>query len=159
IQDNEAKVSFQFGQYIQPNNNATTLDGTNRFLYSTEDPNGALVQINPAGNGGSTPRAKRNRVNDNATDADGTIVYKLTAGRFFNGQTIYALTGTGAGCATVNAGAGTNPATVRLVTVTSCATLIPDPAVPAVTFTFEGAFNWNGADASNSCGGFQSKVS
>lgn len=158
IQDNEAKVSFQFGQYVQPNNSGITLDGTNRFLYATEDPNGALVQINPGGNGGSTPRAKRNRTSDNALDADGTIVYKLIAGRFFNGHTIYALN-TGAGCATVTAGVATNPATVTLVTVTSCATLNPDPTVPAVTFTFEGALNWNGVNDANSCGGFQSKVS
>ena len=158
IQDNEAKVSFQFGQYVQPNNNATTLDGSNRFLYSTEDPNGALVQINRTGNGGTTPRAKRHPTNDNATDADGTIVYKLIAGRFFNGHTIYALTGTGTGCSTVTPGVATNPATVRLVTVTSCATLTPDPAVPAVTFAFASAFVWNGVDQANSCGGFQSKV-
>ena len=159
IQDNEAKVSFQFGQYVQPNNVNITLDGTNRFLYATEDPNGALVAINPGGNGGSTPRAKRNRTNDNATDADGTIVYKLIAGRFFNGHTIYALNTNAAGCSTVTSGAATNPATVRLVIVTSCATLTPDPAFRPVTFTFSGALNWNGVDAANSCGGFQSKVS
>ncbi len=105
---------------------------------------------------------------------DGTTTYyQLYAGRFYGSvapvtpvtPTIYTTAaGTDCGAATITNTAGTNPPTLKIREVTSCATLTAT-ARPLVTFTFGGAFNsdptaspadgaWAGVSAANTCPGF-----
>ncbi|HVR72198.1 MAG TPA: hypothetical protein VMT87_15245 [Vicinamibacteria bacterium] len=146
VQDNQDKISFQFGRYTQAltDTNATGVHLTNRFYYATTDANAAGLEINPTGNGASTPGVKRRATGtaaqvDNRT-IDGVTHYYLIAGRFWNGQVIDTVTRTVTGAAV----SPTNPASVILTNGTV-----------TVRFQYRGV-NWIRGNTSTACDGFES---
>jgi hypothetical protein len=183
IQNNQTRVSFQFGIYNSSGydnpagtkynnaNSAIYMDpaDNNRFLYSTEDPLAAAIQINQGGSANSNGKLRRlactdlpdvpgevceggpSGANDFAQmDIDNTIIHLLRTKRFFNGQTVRYTAG-GVWCSTT-AGVATSPPTVQLQTVTVCGGGSVDVGLP-VTFTFHGRDgDWN--NPSSACAGF-----
>jgi hypothetical protein len=166
ILDNQEKVSFQFGKYTQPlpspaNPPTQTLTtftlptgNSSRFLYISTDPNADAMQVNPGGSVGSTGRVRRNTSSMDFTEG-GVTYYRLQAGRFLNARRIYVLAN-GTFCSDVASGTATDPPFVEMQVKNACADA--SGTGPVVRFDWAGADTWNGAFASNTCGGYQSLV-
>jgi hypothetical protein len=167
IQDNETKVSFQFGRYEQ-SGTAYGPDATRTFVYTTEclttdatcNTNaGNIVIANSAG--AACNNASCNtflyRVATHRWTENGKNIYSLFAGRFFNGQNIE-VRQNGSNGATLGDLGDTNP---PLVHVRTRANASPFSFTgPRVTFTYSG-IRWNRGNATGSggsCSGFESLV-
>jgi len=164
ITDNQTTANFQLGIYEQP---AGTLFIDNaggrlpqvggvpahRFIYTTTDVNATNISAN-VGQASLTASGNivRDPATDNVIDAGGATLFRLWAGRFFNGSTIQ-VSSTGAFCAT-SAGSATNPATVTLQQLSgACGTGVSVQAV----FTFYGvAGDWG--NPAGSCAGHLTKL-
>lgn len=178
IQDNQTRVSFQFGIYnaagydnpagtrYNNSNSEIYMDtSSTRFIYTSDDPAAALHQVNPAGSENSNGKIKRidcvdlpddpgedcdDDGNDyTIMDIDGSLFYLVKSKRLFNGQTVRHTSG-GTWCSTT-VGAATNPPTLTLQEVDDCTT--PADQGTPVTFTFAGkAGDWR--NPSSACDGF-----
>ncbi len=180
IQNNQTRVSFQFGIYNTPGfdnpagtkyNNANSQlymqpTEADRWIYSTTNALAAPVRVNPGGTTDSPGKIRRVDCVDlpdvpgedcdspsntfTFMDVDNTIVYSLFAKRFFNGETVRHAPD-GTWCSTLP-GVPTSPPTVNLQQVSTCAVGGVNVGA-AVTFTFQGIEgDWNNPSAA--CNGF-----
>jgi hypothetical protein len=181
IQDNQTRVSFQFGIYNAAGydnpagtryNNANSeiyMDtSSRRFLYTSDDAAAALLQVNPGGSENSAGKIRRvdcvdlpdnpgENCDDNGNGDDDYTIMDIDGSIFYLVKSKRFFNGhvvrhTSTGTwCSTTAGAATNPPTVTLQEVDDCTT--PADQGTPVTFTFAGkAGDWR--NPSSACDGF-----
>ncbi len=139
IKANEGKVKFRVGRYAVPSGTPTRLTTNDRFYYATTDAAAATMSVNSGDNGASDPGVSRASDGSDDVTIGGTTWYYLTAGRWWNGQTI---------------DISTTPPTVLggTVTKTNPATVTLQNGTQKVTFTYKSG---NRTKGGNCPSGFQ----
>jgi hypothetical protein len=113
--------------------------------------------------GNANINALRKAAGDGKFVEAGTTFYEMNAGRFYNGQTLYVLNGTGTVCGQAATVTPTNPPTVNLQQVSNClspTTSLVGVPVPFVSAGGSAGVRGGGGWGSNavSCDGFKPRV-
>ncbi len=166
VQNNQAKVSFMFGQYTQDVD--LGLADVNRYTYyayQVDQPNAEFIEVEPSGNskdaGATNSKLRRNAGAapfDIKNEAGGTL-YIMAAARFFNRQRIYTLaSGTYCGVAAALEPADPIPFVV-IERKNACADAAGNGFSAKFTFggvaRSTGTNGWQGIGADTTCGGFK----